>query len=202
MAVKSFTIYEEYYDLISLLDKEEQKDFIYAIFEYMFHDIEPNLNDKENKIFKNLKRPLDISKKRSKNGSKKITNENQKEIKLKSNQNQNEIKQKTHQDVNVNVNVNNIYSYYENIYTRTLNAIEYETMTKWLKDKSEEEIKRAIDETAKSNIDNIKYVEKVLYGKKKNKKVVPEWFNSDIPSTENEMEDEEFKGFIEEFRNT
>lgn len=208
MAVKSFTIYEEYYDLITLLDREEQKELIMAITEYMFKDIKPDLNDKQQKIFNNLKRPLDISKNRSKSGSntnqnkiKIKSNENQKENKLKSNQNQNEIKSKTHQDVNVNVNVNNnIYSYYENIYARTLNVIEYETITKWLETKSEDEIKRAIDETAKAGIDNLKYVEKVLYGsKKKNKKVIPEWFDKDIPDTEGE-EDKEFKDFLEEFR--
>lgn len=66
-------------------------------------------------------------------------------------------------------NSNNIYNYYENIFSRTLNGIEYETITKWLEDKTEEEIKNAINETAKSNIDNIKYVEKVLYSTKKKK---------------------------------
>lgn len=102
---------------------------------------------------------------------------------------------------NTNIyNTNNIYSYYESIYGRTLNAIEYETMEKWLEDKSEEEIKRAIKETARSNVDNIKYVNKVLYSNKKKTKAVPEWFNKEISTEENEMEDEDFKNFIEDFR--
>ena len=62
-----------------------------------------------------------------------------------------------------------IYNYYESVFGRTLNSIEYEMMTKWLEDKSFEQIKNAIDETAKSNIDNLKYVEKVLYSNKKKK---------------------------------
>ena len=106
-AVKSFTIYEEYYDLITLLNVNEQKDILLAIMKYMFEDddISLLLSDKELKIFKNLKRPLDKSKNKSKST-----------IKIKSKQNQNEIKKKTHQDVNVsnydnnyvvNVNVNN-----------------------------------------------------------------------------------------------
>lgn len=191
MAVKSFTIYEEYYDLITLLDREEQKELILAIFEYMFKDENPVLNEKQKKIFNNLKRPLEKSKIKSKATSK----QNQNEIKMKSKQNQNE----NTSDVNVNVN-NNIYSYYENVYARTLNVIEYETLTKWLENKSEDEIKRAIDETAKAGIDNLKYVEKVLYGsKKKNKKVIPEWFDKNIPDSEGE-EDIEFKDFIKEFR--
>lgn len=73
---------------------------------------------------------------------------------------------------NENINTNNIYNYYESIFGRTLNSIEYEMLTKWLEDKTFEQIKKAIDETAKSNIDNLKYVEKVLYStiKKENKK--------------------------------
>ena len=104
-------------------------------------------------------------------------------------------------NININNNSNNnIYNYYENIYGRTLNSIEYETITKWLEDKTEDEIKNAINETAKSNIDNIKYVEKVLYSnKKKNNKVIPEWYDKEITESKEE-DDKEFKKFIEEFR--
>ena len=103
---------------------------------------------------------------------------------------------------NINKNDNkDIYSYYESIFGRTLNSIEYETMTKWLEDKTEEQIKKAIDETAMSNIDNIKYVNKVLYSNKKKSKVVPEWFNKEIEESElSEQDDEEFTKFLEEFR--
>ena len=76
MEVKSFTIYKEYYDLITLLPEKEQKDLILAIFKYMFEDIEPTLNNKQNKIFINLKRPLDVSKIWGKVGSKNKSNEN------------------------------------------------------------------------------------------------------------------------------
>lgn len=103
---------------------------------------------------------------------------------------------------NTNIyNTNNIYSYYESIFGRTLNSIEYETMTKWLEDKTEEQIKKAIDETAMSNIDNIKYVNKVLYSNKKKSKVVPEWFNKEFEESDLvEQDDEEFAKFLEEFR--
>lgn len=101
-----------------------------------------------------------------------------------------------------NINNNNIYEYYENIFTRTLNSIEYQTMSKWLEDKTEEEIKKAIDETAKSNIDNIKYVQKVLYSKRKNKKgIEPEWLEEEHNSTEDKELGEDFNSFIEDFRN-
>lgn len=96
-----------------------------------------------------------------------------------------------------NIN-NNIYRHFENIFTRTLNSIEVQMIDNWLKDKTEKEIINAINECAKSNIDNLKYIEKVLYSKKK--KVNPSWFNEEIGSSEIEPDDE-FKNFIEEFRN-
>lgn len=101
--VQSFSIYKEYYDLITLLSKQERAELLLAISEYMFEDVEPELNDNQMKIFSNLKRPLDKSKNKSKNSTKQNQNEN----KSKTNQKQNENKTKTHQDVNVNVVVNN-----------------------------------------------------------------------------------------------
>ena len=115
--MNGFTIYKEYYELITLLTEREQQELLLAITKFMFEDVEPTLNDKQTKIFNNLRRPLEKSKKRSKCGSitksnenqeenEKKTKENQKEIKTKSNENQKENESKTHQDVNVIVNVN------------------------------------------------------------------------------------------------
>lgn len=115
--MNGFTIYKEYYELITLLTEREQQELLLAITKFMFEDVEPSLNDKQTKIFNNLRRPLEKSKKRSKCGSttksndnqeenEKETKENQKEIKKKSNENQKENESKTHQDVNVIVNVN------------------------------------------------------------------------------------------------
>jgi uncharacterized phage protein (TIGR02220 family) len=115
--MNGFTIYKEYYELITLLTEREQQELLLAITKFMFEDIEPTLNDKQTKIFNNLRRPLEKSKKRSKCGSitksnenqeenETKTKENQKEIKTKLNENQKENENKTHQDVNVIVNVN------------------------------------------------------------------------------------------------
>jgi hypothetical protein len=126
--INSFSIYRDYYDLITILSEREQEKISLAIFKYMFEDIEPSFEGNIAKIFNNLKRPLEKSKNKSKNGSNVISkqnqdeiktksNENQNKIKIKSKQNQNEIKQKTHQDVYVNVNVyvNKIINEYKNI---------------------------------------------------------------------------------------
>jgi len=88
--MKSFTIFQEYYDLITLLSENEQKDVLMAVVRYMFDNEEPKLNKRQQKIFNNLRIPLDISKKRSKSGSVLKSNKNQNEIKLISKQYQND----------------------------------------------------------------------------------------------------------------
>lgn len=104
--MNGFTIYREYYELITLLPEKEQQELLLAITKFMFNDIEPVLNDRQTKIFNNLRRPLEKSKKRGRCGSIIKSNENQNGIKSKSNENQNQIEKETHQDVNVIVNVN------------------------------------------------------------------------------------------------
>ena len=101
--MKSFTIYKEYYELSTFLSVREQEDFWLKIIKYMLEDVEPSLNTNQQKIFNNLRRPLDKSKQRSKSGSTK-SNENQNENKIETHKNQNENKIETHQDVYVNVN--------------------------------------------------------------------------------------------------
>ena len=102
--LNSFSIYKDYYELITLLSEKEQQEILLAITRYMFEDIEPNLNDKQMKIFRNLKRPLDKSKNKSKSRNrttskknKMKSNQNQMKIKSKSNRNQIEIKIKSKQ---------------------------------------------------------------------------------------------------------
>ena len=56
--VNSFTIYKEYYELITLLSEKEQGELLLAITRYMFEDIEAALNSKQTKIFNNLKEIL------------------------------------------------------------------------------------------------------------------------------------------------
>lgn len=82
--MNSFTFFEEYYELITLLNEKEQGELLLAIMKYMFEGIEPELNKNQTKIFNNLKRPLSVSKNKSKNASK----TNQTKIKNKSNENQ------------------------------------------------------------------------------------------------------------------
>ena len=105
--IQSFTIYKEYYDLITLLSIKEQQELLLSIVEYMFEDKNPKLNDRQVKIFNNLKRPLDKSKGQSKKRTKQEPNENQIETKQEPKE---QPKENTSNDVYVNVNVINKYN--------------------------------------------------------------------------------------------
>ena len=129
--MKSFTIYEEYFGLITILPDDEAKDLWFKLAEYMFYDKNPKLNDNQNKVFNSIKRPFDTLKIKSKNGS--ITNQN--EIKNKSKQNQKEIKMKSKQnpiyDVNVNVNDNVYVNVNDNVYKNIINKLNELTNSKY-----------------------------------------------------------------------
>ena len=152
--MNGFTIYKEYYELITLLTEREQQELLLAITKFMFEDFEPTLNDKQTKIFNNLRRPLEKSKKRSKCGSITKSNENQeeneieakenqKEIKIKSNENQKENENKTHQDVNVIVNVNDNVD----VNVKKISLEEIKGIVEYLNIKSNSHYKYSTDKT-------------------------------------------------------
>ena len=152
--MNGFTIYKEYYELITLLTEREQQELLLAITKFMFEDVEPTLNDKQTKIFNNLRRPLEKSKKRSKCGSITKSNENQeenetkakenqKEIKTKSNENQKEDENKTHQDVNVIVNVNDNVD----VNVKKISLEEIKGIVEYLNIKSNSHYKYSTDKT-------------------------------------------------------
>lgn len=152
--MNGFTIYKEYYELITLLTEREQQELLLAITRFMFEDVEPTLNDKQTKIFNNLRRPLEKSKKRSKCGSITKSNENQeeneiktkenqKEIKTKSNESQKENENKTHQDVNVIVNVNDNVD----VNVKKISLEEIKGIVEYLNIKSNSHYKYSTDKT-------------------------------------------------------
>ena len=221
--MKSFTIYEEYFDLITLLSKREQSELLLAICNYMFYDEEPILNEAQMKIFRNLKRPLDKSKKRSTSGSintsndnqeenKKETKQNQSKIKMKSNENQKRNKKKTHQDVNVNVYVNVIKkiinNYFKNkevLKERFYDFLEIREKLKAVNsDKAVKLLLKDLDN--KSDIEQLAMIEKSIKNswkglyelnpqEKRTLANIPEWFNKTILKKE---PTEEEKKYLEE----
>ncbi len=187
MAVNSFTIYKEYFDLITLLDLEEQKDLLLKIVCYMFDDVEPTLNDKQAKIFNNLKRPLDKSKLKSKATSK----ENQNEIKIKSKLNQN----KNTSDVIVIVNnINNILEFIENNFNRTISSYEYQQIEELVKEYSNEIVLYAFQKTLDAGKKSLNYTKGILkHWKEDNLKTLTEIKNKEerIIEEKNPMQDED-----------
>lgn len=113
--IKSFTIYDDYFELLDNLPVKEKSAVIIAMLDYMFKNTEPtNLSGLSSAVFNNLKRPLDKSKQNSKRRTKatdeKNNNQNETEKKPNNNQNdnQNDNQTKTHQDVIVVVNNNKL----------------------------------------------------------------------------------------------
>lgn len=205
--INSFTLYREYYDLITLLSDKEQANVLLAIARYMFDDEEIKLSAKENKVFVNLKRPLEKSKNKSKNANKNKSKQNQNEIKLKSNED-------THLNVYVNVNdnvyVKDIFSFIEDNFNRTLSPIEYEEISNW---EDTELTRYAIKQSVLNGVCNIKYISRILdsykqknintvqeaqkdeknFKSKKQNKITtkPEWVDKEIEeetATEEEIE--------------
>ena len=176
--MKSFTIFEEYFDLITLLPtKEEQQELLYMIAEYMFYDKKPILNDRQMKIFRNLKRPLDISKQQSKRRTKKEPKKNQNETENKP--------QKNTSMMSMSMSVSN------------------KSMSKFIKPSIEEiqeycnERKNGIDANAfydfyeskgwkvgNQSMKNWKACVRTWEQRNKKQENVPEWFNKEIKTTD------------------
>ena len=202
--MNSFTIYKEYYELMTLLSEKDQQELLLAVVKYMFEDTIPTLNDKQMKIFANLKRPLDKSKARSKAGSSNTSNDNQEENKMKSNQNQNENKKetkenqnqnktKTHQDVNVivkkenNIINNKYYNFLENQFGRTISLTEIEMFDYLLETYDKDLVKEAIKQSVIMTRKNLNYVKGILKNWKSSNINTLE----DLKRTENDKERDE-----------
>lgn len=96
--IKSFTFYREYADLISLLSEEEQASLYLKIINYIFYDKEIcNLTSNQNKVWINLKRPIDKSISQSKNVLKRYSNYTNEDTKE-------DMKETTNLDTNLSTN--------------------------------------------------------------------------------------------------
>lgn len=67
--VKSYVTYDNYYGLIKLLNKENQKEIALAMMQYMFEDIEPNYDEESDlyAVWNSISLGLKTSKKQSLN---------------------------------------------------------------------------------------------------------------------------------------
>ena len=68
--MNGFTFYNNYYELIKYLKKEDRIEMYDAIFQYMFEDKEPTFNGIKKGLWINILMPLNTSKTNSLNGKK------------------------------------------------------------------------------------------------------------------------------------
>jgi len=171
----SFIFYKSFYDSIKELDPKDQVQIYNAIFKYQFEEEEIELNGVCKSIFILIIPQLEANNKRYENGKKGgAPKGNQNAKKTTKKQPKNNQKQP---NVNVNVNVNdnvndndiiitnNIYDFVEQNFGRTLNAIEYEEISKW---EDNELTRYAIKEAILKGKYAIKYISAVLDNYKKN----------------------------------
>lgn len=86
--ISSFTFYDNYYELLDNLPKEDKLLMLEAIVDYVFKDKEPMLEGLNKAIWNNIKMPIDTSKNNSKRRMK--PKENQKRTETKPKQNRKE----------------------------------------------------------------------------------------------------------------
>jgi len=146
---KSFTFYEDYYNLIDTLKKRDKQLLLEAIVDYVFKDIEPKLSGHNKAIFNTLSHQLDLSKNNSKRRTKREPNTNQNETEEKPTTNKTSV-------LSFKFN-NNIYSYIETNLNIVINGYNYERIQELLKTYNEEILCYAIDKTIASGHKTLNY---------------------------------------------
>lgn len=164
MAVKSFTLFDDQYNLIATIPLKDKRLILEAIVDYMFDDKEPSLKGHNLAIFNTLLHQLDKSKVQSKRRLKKEPKENQIETKIKPSKNK----------LNVSCFLFNIYKYIEDNLNITISGTNYELIEELLKVFSHETLCYAIDKTIMNGKKNLNY----FFG------IVKNWKNENLFSLE------------------
>lgn len=146
---RSFTFYEDYYNLIATLPKKDKQALLEAITDYVFIDKEPNLNGHNQAIFNTLSHQLNVSKSNSKRRTKEEPKENRNETEQQPKTNKTSI-------LSFKFN-NNIYKYIENILNITISGNNYIKIEELLKIYNDEILCYAIDKTIASGHKTLNY---------------------------------------------
>ena len=224
--IQKFTFYRNYYDLIKELKGSDRAKFLEAIVYYIFEDKEPNFKGLNLSIWQIIKVALDTSKNRSNNHKKNNSNEIQKDFKVNSNKIQNNFNEAisiststSYLNNNINNNLDikenrkeinkektkeNLFTFIEEVFGRTLSPVEYELVSKW----EDNEITRyAIKQTSLSRATSLKYTQRILDSyKAKGFKTISEIETDEKRFQENKKERnksqlEKSREAIERFRN-
>lgn len=167
MKRESFIFYKSFYDSIKELAPKEQAQIYNAIFEYQFENKIIDLKGVCKSIFTLILPQLEANNKRYENGKRGgRPRQNQNETETKPKNNQNETKMKPNENDNVNVNENDngndIYTYLENNFARTLSPIEIDKINQWLSLYEENIIKYAIELSVLNGKKTFNYVDGIL----------------------------------------
>ena len=150
---KSFTFYEDYYNLVDTLSQKDKQLLLEAIVDYVFKDIEPKLKGHNLAIFNTLSHQLNLSKSNSKRRTKQEPKENQKKTEEEPTTNKTSV---LSFKFNNNKNIN-IYNYIESNLNITINGYNYERIEELLKTYNEEILCYAIDKTIASGHKTLNY---------------------------------------------
>jgi len=184
--IGGYTHFRSYHDSIKDLDKEDKRDILEAIDDFMFEDIDPEFTGFKSAIWSLIK-PYLVSSKNKSHTYQTKTKKKSGKTKSKSNENQNEIKEISNETndllENDNKNMNkknkkeikieekdilssnttkNIYEYFEQNFGRTIAPIELEKIDSWIKEFNYEIVKHAIDESVINGIKTFNYFEGIL----------------------------------------
>lgn len=187
--ITGYTHFRSYHDSIKDLDKEDKRDILEAIDDFMFEDIEPELVGFKNSIWMLIKPNL-VS---SKNKSRKYQDEpkkKQSKTKSKSKSNQKETKNKSigdnsfeidilenkdmDEDMEMNKEENNemnnissmsttnIYEFLEENFGRTITSLEYEKLNSWIESFNEEMVRHGIKSAVLNGVKKFSYLEAIF----------------------------------------
>lgn len=184
--ITGYTHFRSYHDSIKDLDREDKRDILEAIDDFMFDDIEPSFTGFKNAIWtlivpnlttsKNKSRKYQEEPKKKQTKTKRKSNSNQKETKSKSNEiidlledkdkemdkDMEKNKEKEEENILSIINTKNIYEYLEKNFGRTIAPIEVEKLDSWIKEFNFEIVKHAIDSSVMSGVKTFNYIEGIL----------------------------------------
>lgn len=226
--INSFTFYKNYFELIDNLDKKNKLIMLEAIVDYVFKDIEPNLDGMNKAIWSNIVLPINKSKNNSVRGSKggaPTGNDNAKKTSEKTSQKQTKNKRKNKPN-DVKKQANNISTFLFIIsnfikdrgllrgkiedwmnYKEERNEIYTQTGLKSLLTQIENNVNKYGEETVIELIDNCmaSNYKGIVFDKLKQQRTqknkVPNWNENEILSSEATIEEQEkMKQMLEEFK--
>ena len=170
-----YTHFRSYHDSIKNLDKEDKRDILEAIDDFMFEDLDPEFVGFKSAIWSLIKPNLISSKNKSHSYQTKTKTKSNETNDLLENKDKNKDKDKNKNKEKNKDNIifsssstKNIYEYFEENFNRTIAPIEAEKLDSWIEDFNYEIVKHAIDLAVLNGARTFNYIESILRNWKSN----------------------------------